>query len=63
MGPISPTCLHAAFTLVDHKSAKMRNDLTVIFALLGYTCIKIAHKTMMKLTPAAEGNPFSISQT
>jgi len=29
----------------------MISDLTVIFALLGSTCLKAAHKILMKLTP------------
>jgi hypothetical protein len=30
----------------------MAKDLTVIFALLGFTGVKAVHKTLMKLTPS-----------
>ncbi len=46
---ISPTSLLAAFTCVDPKSAKMVNDLTVIFALLGSMRVKAVCKMLMKL--------------
>jgi len=50
LGSISPTCLHTAFTRADPKSAKQQSTHKCIFALLGSTCIKAAHKTLMKLT-------------
>jgi len=31
----------------------MSDDLTVFFKLLGSSCIKAAHKTLVKLTPGA----------
>ncbi len=42
--------LQAAFTLVDPKSRKKPDNLTV-FALSGYAPVKAANRTLMKLTP------------
>jgi len=50
-GSISPTCLRAAFTCADPKSAKMTHDLTVLFALLESTSVIAASKILMKSTP------------
>jgi len=41
----------AAFTLVDRKSVKKIDNLTVIFMHLGSACVKAAPKTLMKLIP------------
>jgi len=43
--------LREAFAPTDPKSAKKTDDLSVNFALLGYVCVKVASKTLMKLTP------------
>jgi len=45
----------AAFTHADHKSAKNTVKPSVVFALLGSTCIKAAHRMLMKLTPGPRG--------
>ncbi len=43
--------LHTAFALVDPKSVKDTDDLTIIFTLLGSTGAKAVHRILMKLTP------------
>jgi len=44
--------LHEAFTSTDPKSAKKTHSLTVFFALLRYTSVKVVRKMLVKLTPA-----------
>jgi len=43
--------LGAAFTLVDIKSVKKIDNLTVIFKHLGSASVKAARKALMKLSP------------
>jgi len=43
--------LRAAFTRANPNSAIKLLNLTVLFALLGYACVKAAHKMFVKLTP------------
>ena len=43
--------LWAAFMGADHKSAIKLLNLTVFFALLGYACVKAAHRMLVTLTP------------
>ena len=43
--------LRTAFTLVDPKSIKKIDDLTVFYTLLGSTGVKAVHRTLMKSTP------------
>ncbi len=43
--------LRTAFTLVDPKSIKDTDDLTVFFMLSGSTSAKAVHRMLMKLTP------------
>jgi len=43
--------LRTAFMLVDPKSVKKIDNLTVFFTLLGSTSVKAACRTLMKLTP------------
>ncbi len=40
-----------AFTLADPKSVKKTVKLSIIFTLLGSTCIKAVRKTLVKLSP------------
>ena len=47
--------LMQTFKRVDSKSAKRTDDLSVIFALLGSKCVKVARKMLMKLTPVVVG--------
>jgi len=51
--------LHAAFTLVDPKSIKKIDNLTVIFTILGSSQRKAVHKMLMKLTPEAHHQQHS----
>jgi len=44
-----------SFYVCRSQKHKMTNDFTVIFTLLESTCVKAVHKTLMKLTPEAEG--------
>ncbi len=53
---ISPNVLLAAFMLVDPKSVKKIDSLTVFFMLLGSTSMKAVSRTLMKLSP---GSVFS----
>jgi len=46
--------LREAFMLVDPKSIKNIDNLTVIFMHLGLACIKDAYKTLMKLSPGVD---------
>jgi len=46
--------LRTAFMLVDSKSAKKIDNLTVFFTLLGPACIKAVHRTLVKLTPGGD---------
>ncbi len=48
--------LHTAFTLVDPKSVKKIDNLTVFFTLLGSASVKAVRRTLMKLSP---GHQFS----
>ncbi len=40
-----------AFTLVDPKSVKKIDNLSVIFTHLGSVSVKAGHKTLLKLNP------------
>ncbi len=53
--------LCTAFTPADPKSIKDTNDLTVFFMLLGSTCTKAAHRTLVKLTPGAKPKKENLS--
>ncbi len=48
---ISPKCLCSAFMLTYPKSVKIQSSCQYLYVLLGSTCIKAAHKKLMKLTP------------
>ncbi len=50
--------LQAAFTRADPKSAKMTDNLTVFFELLGSASIKAVGRMLMKL--ATDGNLINI---
>ncbi len=43
--------LRAAFTLVDPKSVKKIDQLTVFFTLLGSACVKAVRRMLVKLSP------------
>jgi len=51
LGSISSTCLGAAFTRTDPKSAIKTDGWTIFFPLLGYAFIKAALNMLVKLTP------------
>ena len=44
---------HSFYARRSQKRKKLL-ELTVFFALLGSTCVKAAHKMLMKMTPADE---------
>jgi len=46
--------LRTAFTLVDPKSVKKIDNLTVFFTLLGSACQKAVRRTLMKLRPGVD---------
>ncbi len=48
-GLISPTCLCAAFTLADPKSAKRQSSHQCLFSLLGTEGTKAASKAVGKI--------------
>jgi len=50
-----------AFTLVDPKSVKKIDNLTVFFTLLVYLCVKAARKMLVKSTPGV--NFINIQRT
>jgi len=49
--------LRAAFTLVDPKSIKKIDNLTVFFMLLGSAHVKAVRRTLMKLSPCSRAIP------
>jgi len=51
MKNVSPTCLQAAFTIEDPKSAKRQSRHHRLFAFLGSALVKAARNTLVKSTP------------
>jgi len=47
--------LHTAFRLVDHKSIKKIDNLTVFFTLLGSASVRAVCRMLMKLSPVEIG--------
>ncbi len=52
--------LREAYVCADPKSAKRRDSLTVFFALLGSTRIKVERKMLMKFTPELSSSSTSL---
>jgi len=52
LGSISPTFLGTAFTRADPNSIKSQSSHPCFLALLGSSCLKVACKTLMKLSPS-----------
>jgi len=50
--------LSTAFTLLDPKSVKKIDNLTVFFMLLGSESIKAVQRTLMKLSPGVFHQSF-----
>ncbi len=53
--------LHTAFALVDPKSVKKIDNLTVFFTLLGSASVKAVRRTLMKLSPGVQLFIWSVS--
>ena len=51
--------LAAAFVRADPKSAKKTDNFTVFFALSGSACVKVANRTLMKLTQSVYPSTFN----
>jgi len=43
--------LHTAFTYVASQSIRTQSSCQYLFMLLGSTCVKAVHRTLMKLSP------------
>ncbi len=55
---ISQTCLRAAFTPVAPKRVRIQSSCKYLFTLLGFTSVKAACKTLLKLTPCLRVDLF-----
>jgi len=51
LGSISSTYLRAAFTPVGPQSMRTQSSCQYLLTVLGSTCVKAVHRTLMKLSP------------
>ena len=54
-GSLASTCLQAAFTLIDPKSAKKISQFKQLFALLVSASVKAARKHVYEIVPILPG--------